>query len=383
MIPYSNLLFFYLAFLLLIPAFLLGIFEKPIKKYGLIATIIMLFLFVGSSKLEMICLICFYLGQVILLKFYLYIRRFSKNIWHLRIILFLSLLPLILVKCNRFITVKTLGFIGISYVTFRTIEILIEIYDGLIKEISLIDYTYFILFFPTILSGPIDRFRRFKSNIDEKISRKTYIEDYFAVGLKKVLLGALYKFVIATFISNLWMNKIPRVHTCSNILNYMYSYSLYLFFDFAGYSLMAIGIGYILGVKVPENFNRPFISKDIKEFWNRWHMSLSFWFRDFIYTRFVMDSMRKNRFKNRYTASYIGFFITMLVMGIWHGVYIHYLIYGVYEGILLAGTDYFQKNSKFYKRNKKKKWYKYVSVFVTFNLVCFGLLIFSGYLYNK
>ncbi len=72
------------------------------------------------------------------------------------------------------------------------------------------------------------------------------------------------------------MDKIPKVHSLYNTLSYMYCYSLYLFFDFAGYSLMAIGTGYILGVKVPENFNKPFISKDIKEFWNRWHMSLSF-----------------------------------------------------------------------------------------------------------
>jgi membrane protein involved in D-alanine export len=96
-----------------------------------------------------------------------------------------------------------------------------------------------------------------------------------------------------------------------------------------------------------------------------------------------MNSMRKKRFKSRYTSSYIGFFITMFVMGIWHGIYAHYLVYGLYEGILLAGTDYFQKNSKFYKKNKKKKWFKYISIFITFNLVCFGLLIFSGYLYNK
>ncbi|MBO0523439.1 D-alanyl-lipoteichoic acid biosynthesis protein DltB [Clostridium botulinum] len=383
MIPYSNLLFFYIMFVLLIPAILLGIYEKPIKKYGLIVNMFMIFLFVRSNKIEWICLIAFYIGQVILVKAYTYIRKKTDNVWIMRIILLLSLIPLILVKFNRFITVRTIGFIGISYVTFRTIEILIETYDGLIKDINLLEYTYFILFFPTVSSGPIDRFRRFKEDIHKKITRKEYVEEFLSVGIRKIFTGVLYKFIIAALISNLWMDKIPKVHSLYNTLSYMYCYSLYLFFDFAGYSLMAIGTGYILGVKVSENFNKPFISKDIKEFWNRWHMSLSFWFRDFIYTRFVMNSMRKKRFKNRYTSSYIGYFITMLVMGIWHGIYIHYLVYGLYEGILLAGTDYFQKNSKFYKKNKKKKWFKYVSVFITFNLVCFGLLIFSGYLYNK
>ncbi|MGO5065474.1 D-alanyl-lipoteichoic acid biosynthesis protein DltB [Clostridium sporogenes] len=383
MIPYSNLLFFYIMFVLLIPAIALGICEKPIKKYGLIANILMIFLFVKSNKIELLCLIAFYIGQVILVKSYNYIRKKTDNVWIMRIVLLLSLVPLILVKFNRFITVRTLGFIGISYVTFRTIEILIEIYDGLIKEVNLLEYTYFILFFPTISSGPIDRFRRFRSDIHKKITRKEYVEEFLSIGIKKIFMGVLYKFIIATLISNLWMDKIPKVHNLYNTLSYMYCYSLYLFFDFAGYSLMAIGTAYILGIKVPENFNKPFLSKDIKEFWNRWHMSLSFWFRDFIYTRFVMNSMRKKRFKSRYTSSYIGFFITMFVMGIWHGIYAHYLVYGLYEGILLAGTDYFQKNSKFYKKNKKKKWFKYISIFITFNLVCFGLLIFSGYLYNK
>lgn len=383
MIPYSNLLFFYIIFLISIPAFLLGILEKPIKRYGLIINVLMIFLFIGSSRIELLCLVSFYIGQVVLVKLYLYIRPKTENVWIMRLFILFSILPLILVKLNRFYTVKTIGFIGISYVTFRSVEILIEIYDGLIKKVDLFTYTYFILFFPTILSGPIDRFRRFRKDINSIIPRKEYIDQYFCVGIKKIFMGALYKFIIASLISNLWMDKIPKVKTLINILNYMYCYSFYLFFDFAGYSLMAIGVGYILGIKVPENFNKPFISKDIKEFWNRWHMSLSFWFRDFIYTRFVMSSMRKKRFKNRYTSSYIGFFITMFVMGMWHGIYKHYLIYGLYEGILLAGTDYFQKNNKFYKKNRRKKWFQYISIFVTFNLVCFGLLIFSGYLYNK
>lgn len=383
MTPYSNLLFFYILFILLIPAVIMGFMGKSTRRYGMILNIFMIILFLGRNKVEWFCFVAFYIGQVVLLRLYLYIRKKTENKFIMRLFILMSILPLILVKFNRFFTVRTIGFIGISYVTFRTIEILIEIYDGLIKEMNIWDYTYFILFFPSISSGPVDRFRRFKDNIYTKITRQEYIEEYLSVGLNKIFIGVLYKFVIAAIISNLWMDKIPKIHTFANTLNYMYCYSFYLFFDFAGYSLMAIGVGYILGVKLPENFNKPFISKDIKDFWNRWHMSLSFWFRDFIYTRFVMDSMRKKRFKKRNTASYIGYFLTMMVMGLWHGIYVHYIIYGLYEGVLLAGTDYFQKNSKFYKKNKNKKWFQLMSIFITFNLVCFGLLLFSGYLFNK
>ncbi|GAA0786323.1 D-alanyl-lipoteichoic acid biosynthesis protein DltB [Hathewaya limosa] len=390
--PYGNLFFFYIMVLGLIPAIILGIYEKRIKYYGTFLSATMLILFIGNNKKGIVCFGLFYIGQVILMKLYLYIARKNTSIWIMRIMVLLSILPLILVKFNRFITPKTLGFIGISYITFRTVQILIEIHDGLIKEMNLLEYTYFLIFFPSISSGPIDRSRDFQNNINKKISRKEYINEYLPVGIHKILMGILYKFVIATLIYNLWLNNIPKVdiltnaskiHSFTTILNYMYAYTLYLFFDFAGYSFLAIGTGYFLGVKLPENFNKPFLSKDMKEFWNRWHMSLSFWFRDFIYTRFVMSSMRKKRFKSRYTSSYIGYFLTMLTMGIWHGIYFYYIIYGVYEGLILAGTDYFQRNSKFYKKNKKKKWFQYVSMFITFHLVCFGMLLFSGYLFNK
>ena len=177
------------------------------------------------------------------------------------------------------------------------------------------------------------------------------------------------------------MNKIPEARNLPNILNYMYAYSFYLYFDFAGYSFMAVGISYVLGIKTPDNFNLPYVSKDIKEFWNRWHMSLSFWFRDFIYTRFVMAGIKNKWMKNRYAISYIGFIITMLTMGIWHGTAAHYIIYGAYHGVLLCITDYYERHSKFYKKVKHTNSWSYISAFVTFNLVCFGFLIFSGKLF--
>ena len=143
---------------------------------------------------------------------------------------------------------------------------------------------------------------------------------------------------------------------------------------------MAIGASYILGVKTPENFNMPFISRDMKDFWNRWHISLSYWFRDFIYTRFVMRSLEKKRFKDKHTASYIGFLITFVTMGLWHGIKTYYFIYGLYEGMLLIFTEYFQLKSSLYKKYKNHLTFKLVSIFINFHLACFGLLLFSGYL---
>jgi membrane protein involved in D-alanine export len=382
MIPYSGLYFFYIIALLLLPAIILGLLGKPIKKYGFIVNLVVIAILFGGSRLQAASLLAFYIGELILIKSYLYLRSKFKQRWILWIFVFFSMTPLILVKTSHLFTTKTIGFLGISYLTFKTIQILIETYDGLIKELSIYEFTYFILFFPTISSGPIDRSRRFKTNINKILTREEY-KSYLNNGIWKIFTGVAYKFIIGAIISTYWMDKIPQQHNLINTLNYMYSYSLYLFFDFAGYSLMAVGTSYILGVETPDNFNMPFLSRDIKDFWNRWHISLSTWFRDFIYTRFVMSSVKKKWFKNRYTGSYIGYMLTMGTMGIWHGSEIYYIIYGFYHAVLIVATDYFQRKSKWYKKVAKSETWNIVFTFITFNLVCFGFLIFSGYLFKK
>lgn len=141
---------------------------------------------------------------------------------------------------------------------------------------------------------------------------------------------------------------------------------------------MAIGTSYIFGIKTPDNFNKPFLSVDIKEFWNRWHMTLSFWFRDFVFTRIVIKFIRNNKFKTKLMRANVAYMINMTLMGVWHGLSPSYIMYGFYHGLLLALNDTYQKKSKFYKRNKNKNWYKFISWAITFNLIMFGLFIFSG-----
>ncbi|KPU42798.1 peptidoglycan O-acetyltransferase [Oxobacter pfennigii] len=380
MIPYSGLYFFYILSIAFIPLILLGLKGKPIKKYGMIMNLFMLLLLFGGSKIQTVCLVLFYSGQLVLIRGYIYLRRKYESIWLMRILVALSILPLVLVKASPYFTSWTIGFLGISYVTFKSVQMIIEIHDGLIKEFSIWDFTYFLLFFPSISSGPIDRSRRFMEDINKTFTKDEY-KRYLDEGIRKIFYGAAYKFIFSALISTYWMAKIPEAKSILNTINYMYAYSLYLFFDFAGYSLLAVGTSHILGVNTPENFDKPFISKDIKDFWNRWHISLSFWFRDFIYTRFVMRALKKKWFKSRYTASYIGYIITMGVMGIWHGTEIHYILYGLYHALLIISTDFFQRKSSWYKKNKNNEGFNYLSTAVTFNLVCFGFLIFSGYLF--
>ncbi|WP_297417743.1 D-alanyl-lipoteichoic acid biosynthesis protein DltB [Clostridium sp.] len=385
LVEYGDYFYLYILAIALIPAIILGILEKNIKYYGIFISILMTLAIIGAGWEFPLFLV----GEITLIKIYSILRTKTDNKYLYYIILFCSVLPLIILKVSGALTLKSIGFIGLSYMNFKAIQMIIEIYDENIKEVSILDTIYFFIFFTTLTSGPIDRSRRFERDLDKKISRSEYINDYLGFGVKRIIVGIIYKFVIANLINSLWMSQIPSlelIHAKSVILkysiNYMYSYSLYLFFDFAGYTAFAVGTSYILGIKMPENFNKPFLSKDMKEFWTRWHISLSKWFGDYIYSRFVLNSMRKKIFKNRFIASHLGQLLTMFIMGLWHGLKWYYIIYGVYQGLALVGTDIYQRRSKFYKAHKKEKWFQYAQVIVTFHVACFGLLLFSGYLFN-
>ncbi|MCE5220969.1 MAG: D-alanyl-lipoteichoic acid biosynthesis protein DltB [Clostridium sp.] len=401
---YGDYFYLYILMISLIPAIILGLLQKPIKYYGLFLSVVMIVAIMGvrfdninnislsmkgiyhailDDKIQIVLFLIFLIGEIILIKGYFEIRKKTDNKYLYYSVLFSSMLPIIILKITPLTKLGTIGFIGLSYLNFKAIQMIIEIYDKTITELSILNTLYFFLFFPTLSSGPVDRSRRFNEDIEKKISRKEYVNDYLISGCEHIFRGFLYKFVISVIISTLWMNKIPTQVTFINSLNYMYAYSLYLFFDFAGYSAFAVGTSYILGIRAPENFNKPFLSKDMKEFWNRWHISLSKWFGDYIYSRFVLNSMRKKRFKNRIIASHVGQMITMGIMGFWHGFEVFYIIYGLYQGAALVFTDMYQRKSKFYKAHKKEKWFQYVQIIITFHIACFGLLIFSGYLFTK
>ncbi|SFD44144.1 D-alanyl-lipoteichoic acid biosynthesis protein DltB [Clostridium uliginosum] len=379
LIQYEDYFYLYVLMISLIPAIILGVFEKQIKYYGMLLSVLMIIAIMGIGKLFPIFLLC----EITLIKEYSIIRKKTDNKYLYYFALFCSMLPLIIFKVSLLTSSIKLGFIGLSYLNFKAIQMIIEIHDGAIEEVNIFEILYFFLFFPTLTSGPVDRSRRFNDDLEKKITRQEYLDDYLVAGIKHIVRGVAYKFIIAALINSLWMNKISTDITFLNALNYMYAYSLYLFFDFGGYSSFAVGTSYILGIRVPENFNKPFLSKSMKEFWNRWHISLSKWFGDYIYSRFVLSSMRKKRFKNKVIASHVGQMITMTTMGLWHGLKWFYIIYGVYQGLALVFTDIYERKSKFYKLHKKEKWFQYVQIIVTFHVACFGLLLFSGYLFNK
>ena len=364
--------FFLLLFVVLLIGFVVNFFEKRKDYYILALSLLFAGAIYGKSRAMIVYLLAFVVYQ-----YFLVFLAQSIEVKRMKPLIFLSILPLVINKVFALTSLHLLAFIGISYMSFKTIQIMLEISDGLIKEkISVKDYLQFLLFFPTVSAGPIDRSRRFLKEINEVMPRKEYLE-LAGDGVYRIVLGLLYKVVLSTYVYQMLL-ALNNTGTVVYSIKYMYLYTLYLFFDFAGYSLMAVGSSNILGIQTPMNFNKPFLSVDIKDFWTRWHITLSTWLRDFVFSRVLMQVIRKKWFKNRLHNATYAYMVNMLVMGFWHGLSVSYIVYGFYHGVLMAGFEVYQKKSTFYKKNKNKNWYKLLSWFVTMNLVMIGFFIFSG-----
>lgn len=378
---FGDLEFFIYLVLALIPAIILGLKEKKLKYYTAALTAIFILIVIGNDYKQLIYLLAYAFIQLHIAKLYLILRnKYGKNKKiYIHAIIF-AVLPLVLCKIFGEFKINIFGFVGISYLSFRTIQIIIETYDGLINEISTLEFLTFLFFFPSLSSGPIYRSRNFNKDINKVYTREEYL-DLLGNGIKKITIGVLYKFVLSGLF-NTFMLQVTGSYSPKYVIAYAYIYGFYMFFDFAGYSLMAVGTSYILGIKMPDNFDKPFISTDIKDFWNRWHITLSHWFRDFIFVRFMKDSIKVKRFSDNLKAAFSGYMVNMTIMGIWHGLSLNYVIYGIYHGVLLGITEFYQKKSQFHRKYKNKRAYKLLSWVVTINFVMFGFLIFSGYTEN-
>lgn len=385
--PYEKPYYFVLLGILFIPSILVSLKGKRLTWYQNLLTVLFLWLsFAGPNIKQGLSLVIYVLWQSALTELYFRYRQKENASGWFYLSVFLSLLPMIIFKVAPFMTEHTtFGFLGYSYLTFKSVQVIMEIRDGMIKDYRFSHYIQFLLFFPTISSGPLDRYRRFMKDFTNPPEKEKYL-GMLGKGIHFIFLGFLYKFIIGYVLGSQLLPLVKGFALSENgvllgTLGYMYVYSMYLFFDFAGYSLFAVGTSYLLGYETPVNFNKPFSSPNIKEFWNRWHMSLSFWFRDYVYMRLMFTLMKKKVFKSRIVASNVGYFALFLIMGVWHGLTWYYIVYGLYHAILICVNDAWLRYKKKHKNQlPSNKWTYGFSVFLTFNAVCFSFLIFSGFL---
>ena len=218
--------------------------------------------------------------------------------------------------------------IGVSFNTFQSLSYVIDVYRGTVKcEKSFYNYLTYTTLFPQIIAGPIVRYE----TVDEELETKNISLDNFSAGMKRFIIGLGKKVLIANSVGALWNTiEIGNYSELSMLFAWIgiISFTLQIYFDFSGYSDMAIGLAQIFGMKFDENFNYPYISKSITEFWRRWHITLSSWFRDYVY---IPLGGNRRGFAIQIRNILIVWFLT----GAWHGASWNFILWGLYFGIIL------------------------------------------------
>ncbi len=250
--------------------------------------------------------------------------------------------------------------IGISFFTFQTMSYSIDVYRGKVKaEKNLLTFATFVCLFPQLIAGPIVRYADIES---ELIDRKTNLDAYYT-GTKRFVIGLAEKVLIANSLGE-FVNIFKASNDKSTVFFWAYAiaFSLQIYFDFAAYSNMAIGLGKVLGFTFPENFNYPYIAKSITDFWRRWHMTLSRWFRDYLYI--PLGGNKKGPFRQA-----LNIVIVWSVTGLWHGAAFNFVLWGLYFGILLSLEKFV--TGKWLKKMPNFLQHIYLIVIVVFSFVIF------------
>jgi alginate O-acetyltransferase complex protein AlgI len=265
--------------------------------------------------------------------------------------------------------------IGISFYTFHGISYVLDIYYGRIKpQKNIIDYSLFVSYFPLLVAGPIERATHLLPQLKEKREFR-YLQG--VEGCRLILWGMFKKVVIADSLAPI-VNEIfsnYNLHNSFSLILGLVGFAFQVYCDFSGYSDIARGVSKLLGIELIVNFKFPFFSKSIPEFWSRWHMSLSLWLNDYVFTPLALNFRHYGK-----QGLFLAVFITFLLAGLWHGAAWHFVFYGAYFGILYLPSIYGKKGIKSLVKNKNENIANkdIPKILFTFSLVCIGFLFFRA-----
>lgn len=262
--------------------------------------------------------------------------------------------------------------VGISFFTFQSLSYTIDVYRREIKPLTnLLDYAFYVSFFPQLVAGPIVRARDFIP----QIRRPLFVSDeMFGRGIFLIMSGLFKKAVISDYISVNFVERIfdnPTLYSGVENLMGVYGYALQIYCDFSGYSDMAIGIALLLGFHFNINFDSPYKSASVTEFWRRWHISLSSWLRDYLYIS--LGGNRKGKVRQ-----YVNLIITMFLGGLWHGASWNFVLWGVLHGVALAVHKFWMSLMGRKKGEQSHGIRRFFGVVVTFHFVCFCWIFFRN-----
>jgi D-alanyl-lipoteichoic acid acyltransferase DltB (MBOAT superfamily) len=263
--------------------------------------------------------------------------------------------------------------IGLSFLTFRSLSYVIDVYRGTVKPTNrYLDYLAFVAFFPTLIAGPVVRAKELLPQLAEK-ARLTSEEGARAIFL--IMLGFVKKLLIADYLAHTLVERVfdtPALYSTLETLVAIYGYALQIYFDFSGYSDIAIGSALLLGFQLPLNFNSPYRALSLPDFWRRWHITLSNWLTDYVY--FSIGGLRKRPFN-----LYRNLLLTMLIGGLWHGAAWSFVLWGGLHGLGLSVNRWWENRRRQLKQKPRQEWWiKVLCMLATFHFVCFTWVFFKA-----
>lgn len=266
--------------------------------------------------------------------------------------------------------------VGISFYTFQTLSYAIDVYLGKEKaDKHLGHFALYVSFFPQLVAGPIERY----SNLAPQLKKQhTFTYENLSNGLRLILYGLFIKMVIADNLAVL-VDQIytsPNSYSSLDVLTGIFLYSFQIYSDFYGYSVVAVGSALIMGIKLMDNFKTPYLARNINEFWQRWHISLSTWFRDYIYLPLGGNRVKKYRW-------FINILIIFVVSGIWHGANWNFLVWGALYGLLYLIEDIITKTFKLAKEHRPFSFRHIFLALKTFVLVSFIWVFFRSQTFGE
>ena len=365
---FSSILFIYYF----IPLLLIIYFIVPSKFKNLVLLLFSLtFYFLGEPKYIIILILSCIINYIISIKMdtskYRKLLLIISLVYNIGQLLIFKYTDFFIDNINNILNTK-LPFmhivmpIGISFFTFQIIAYMVDVYNKKHKPAkNILYFMTYVCLFPQLVAGPIVRY----IDVENDMDKRTHSFDKFANGIKRFVIGLSKKVLLANVLGELAKDLITETVVASWIKPI--AYTLQIYFDFSGYSDMAIGLGLMFGFKFLENFNYPLIASSITDFWRRWHMSLSSWFRDYVYIPLGGNRVTKIKWVR-------NLFIVWGLTGFWHGASWNFIIWGLYFGIILVTEKLFI--GKYIEKTKVLK-YIYSTIIIVISFIIFNSMTVS------
>ena len=276
---------------------------------------------------------------------------------------------------------SVLSWLGFSYVAFRLLHTILDRSAGRLSPVPLVDYVNYVIFFPSFTAGPIDRLERFQQDLKDPVPLDR--QGWLDAGTR-FFLGMFKKFVIADALAWIALNEVfaEQVHSAAWMWVLLYCYSLRIYFDFSGYTDIAIGLGRLVGVRLPENFASPYLKPNLTQFWSSWHMTLTQWFRSYFFNPLTRALRSGDQPLPPVLVILVAQIATMVLIGLWHGLTTGFVLWGLWHGLGLfiqnRWSDYMKDHTPAWGRTPAgQAILRYSGIFLTFNFVSLGWLFFS------